>query len=133
MEISTHLVFPGCCQEAFAFYAQLLGGKIDFLQQWGENLPGDMPPEWRDKVAHATLKLGDARLLGADVPQRTPGPSRGFYVLLAVDTIAEADRIFAALSDGGKVEMPLQQTYWSPRFGTVVDRFGTPWEVTSRA
>jgi PhnB protein len=87
-----------------------------------------VPAEWRDKILHATLDLGEGRLTGADVSSeegyRTP---EGFSVLLEPGNAAEAERIFARLSESGRVGMPLQKTFWAERFGMVTDRFGIPW------
>jgi PhnB protein len=130
MRISAHLTFGGNCAEAFRFYERALGGKLDAMVSYGETaMASSVPPAWREKIVHATLAVGSAMLMGADVEGHEP--ARGFFVLISVADVAEAERVFAALSDGGVVRMPLQKTFWSPAFGVVVDRFGTPWEVTT--
>ena len=75
------------------------------------------------------LQLGDKLLMGSDAPPGRQAPRSGFMVNIGVDTPAEADRIFGALSDGGKINMPIQETFWAHRFGMLVDRYGTPWMV----
>jgi PhnB protein len=130
MRLSPHLTFPGTCEEAFRFYATLLGGRIT-MQTYGAS-PGaeKLTPEWRAKVVHATLTLGDKELLGADVrPEEYEKPA-GFFLLLPVAGLENTQRVFDALAQGGLVKMPMQRTFWSPAFGVVVDRFGVPWEVT---
>jgi len=93
-------------------------------------LAEQVPLEWRSKIIHASLNVAGGALTGADVlPEQYQRP-QGFYVLLGVDEPAEAERIFASLAEGGAVGMPIQQTFWSVRFGVVVDRFGIPWEVS---
>jgi PhnB protein len=130
MRLSTHLTFGGNCAEAFRFYERALGGTLETMMTWGESpLGATIPPEWRDKIVHATLTVGGATIAGADAQDHEP--ARGFFVLVSVADVAEAELVFAALSDGGDVRLPLQKTFWSPAFGVVVDRFGTPWEITT--
>src|SRR4051812_23638493 len=127
MRLAPHLVFPGTCEEAFQFYARLLDGRVT-SQTYGAS-PGaeTLTPEWRTKVIHATLTLGDRELLGADVrPEEYEKPA-GFYLLLPVVGLTNTQRVFDALADGGSVKMPLQRTFWSAAFGVVVDRFAVPW------
>ena len=78
---------------------------------------------------HATLLLGNTALMGADAPPQHYTPAQGFTVALAIDLPEDADRAFAALSDGGKVMMPIQATFWTARFGMFIDKFGIPWMV----
>jgi len=130
--MNVHLTFAGQCREALEFYRQLLGGDLTLLT-YGESPAADqVGPDWKDKIVHATLSLGDRTLAGADLPPErftTPG---GFFLILEPADPAEAQRLFSALAEGGAVHMPLQPTFWSPAFGVVVDRFGTPWEVSSQ-
>jgi len=90
-----------------------------------------VPEDWRSKIVHATLTLPDGNsLLGADVlPEQFEKP-QGFYVLVALRDVEQARRVFDELADGGSVRLLLDKTFWSPSFGVVVDRFGTPWEIT---
>lgn len=131
MTARIHLTFAGECEAAFRYYEQHLGGKIQMLLTFGASPARDeVPPEWHGKIVHGTIFVGDHELAGADALPADYQRPQGFYVLLHVDARAEAERIFAALSDGGDVRMPLQKTFWSPAFGVVVDRFGVPWEIS---
>jgi PhnB protein len=130
MNVSTTMHFNGQCEAAFKFYERQLGAKIEFLLKWGQSPAGDeVPPEWRDKVLHARLKLGGADLVGGDVLDRDYRQPQGFSVLLAVDDPQKTEQIFAALADGGSVKMPLQETFWARLYGVVVDRYSIPWEI----
>jgi len=131
MRVEPHLTFRGDCEQAFRFYERLFGGKLVVMSYGSSPAASTVPEGWRSKVVHATLTLPDGNaLLGADVlPEQFERP-QGMYVFLALRDASEAERVFAALADGGSVRMPLQKTFWSPSFGAVVDRFGTPWEIT---
>ena len=88
-------------------------------------------PEWRSKILHASMKVGDAVLMGSDAPpdrQETQTP-KGFSVSLNLKSPADAERIFKALEQNGKVTMPMEPTFWAARFGMLVDQFGIPWMV----
>ncbi len=130
-EITPHLVFCGQCEEAFRFYERVLGGEIITMLTYGNSpVAEQVPLEWRHKILHASLTLSGAALTGADVlPEQYQRP-QGFYVLLGIDEPEDAERVFGALAQEGAVGMPIQQTFWSVRFGVVVDRFGVPWEVS---
>jgi PhnB protein len=130
MQLNPHLDFNGHCQAAFKFYQQCLGGDIQAMMTWGDSPMADqVPPEWRDRIIHATLIVGETTLMGADAPPDRYEEPRGFAVAIQVNDPADAERIFAALSQDGTVTMPLQQTFWTVRFGMLVDRFGIPWMV----
>jgi PhnB protein len=133
MQASIHLTFNGECEAAFKLYERTLGATIGFMLTYGSSpAAGDVPSEWRDKIVHASVTMGGQVFSGADVRPEEYEKPRGFYVLLGVDSPAEAERIFGALAEGGAVQMPLQKTFWSPSFGVLVDRFGTPWEISAR-
>jgi PhnB protein len=127
---SISLVFSGECDAAFALYQQFLGGTVTFRLTWGDSPMADgAPPEWRDRILHATLTVGDTVLYGGDaLPGRYERP-QGFQLQLNLDDVAAAERIFTLLAEGGRVTVPLQQTFWAQRFGAVVDRFGIPWGI----
>ena len=130
MQLSTHLLFSGACQEAFSFYAECFGGSSLRMLTYGDSpAAGEASANWQDKILHATLIIGNSTLSGADVLPEQHENASGFYVLLDVDDVPEANRIFNALAKGGVVRMPLKSTFWSPAFGVVIDRFGTPWEI----
>jgi len=113
MRVNPHLTFDGRCEEAFRFYVAVLGGRIVAMLPYRVSpLATGVPLEWRDKILHATLDLGEGRLTGADVSlEEGYRPPEGFSVLL----------------EPGSVGMPLQKTFWAERFGMVTDRFGIPW------
>jgi PhnB protein len=130
MQINTYLTFNGQCKAAFDFYAQCLGGKIDAMFTFGESpMAAETAPEWRDKVMHAQLNIGGNLIMGSDAPPQMRQTPQGFSVSINVDSSAEAERIFNALADNGKVQMPIQETFWALRFGVLVDSFGTPWMI----
>lgn len=128
MELAPYLNFDGSCREAFRFYADLLGGTVTFMQTFGES-PMDAPPGWQDKVMHATMTVGAQRLMGSDAPPQHYQRAQGTYLSIGLKSLAEGERVFTALADGGTVEMPFGKTFWSPGFGSVVDRFGTRWMI----
>ncbi|HEV2389070.1 MAG TPA: VOC family protein [Candidatus Acidoferrales bacterium] len=130
MQVNPHLSFKGDCEAAFKFYEQRLGGKIQFLLTYGASPAAkDVSPEWRDKIIHATLQLGDSILAGVDTPPSHYQDPRGISLTLETKDPAEAERAFAALAEGGEVQMALQETFWAARFGMLTDRFGIPWMV----
>jgi PhnB protein len=130
MIVNPYLGFAGNCREAFEFYAKTLGGKIDAMMTHAESPMADQTPaDWRGKIMHARLSLGDQVLMAGDMrPDHYEKPV-GFSVSVSLDTAKEAERVFAAFSQGGTVGMPLQETFFAERFGIVTDRFGTPWMV----
>jgi PhnB protein len=130
MEVSTYLFFNGNCEAAFNFYAQCLDGKIEnMMKHEGSPAAKDVPPEWQDKILHARMRVGDQVLMASDAPPEHYNRPEGFSVSLGIKAVADAERIFQALAENGKVSMPLQQTFWAARFGMLVDRFGTPWMI----
>ena len=131
LQVSIHLVFGGQCEAAFRFYERVLGGKIvNILTYENSPMAEQVPPAWRKKIVHGTFAVGGTVLAGADLlPDQYVIP-QGFYVLLSVDDAMDAERIFCALAESGKVHMAIQQTFWSSRFGVLTDKFGVPWEVS---
>lgn len=131
MKLTTYLNFDGNCREAFGFYADLLGGKIVAMMTYGET-PGceGTPADQRDKILHARLEIGGDALMATDsTPDYPYQPIRCAYVVVDLPTAAEAERVFGALSEAGRIEMPMQETFWAERYGIAVDRFGVPWMV----
>jgi PhnB protein len=130
MKLNPHLTFNGQCEAAFTFYEQCLGGKIVTMLRWSNSPMADQaPPGCSEKILHATLTVDGNVLMGADsLPGQYEQP-KGFYVILGIDDPVDAERIFHALAENGTVQMPIQKTFWALRFGVVIDRFGTPWEI----
>jgi PhnB protein len=130
MQLNAYLNFNGDCQAAFRFYEKCLGGKVVAMQTHGESPMADkVPSGWRDRILHARLEVGEAALMGADAPPEHYQKPQGLYVSLSVAEPEDAERIFKALAENGTVQMAIQRTFWSLRFGMLVDRFGTPWMV----
>jgi PhnB protein len=128
MKMQTYVNFAGTCAEAFRYYEQHLGGTIGMVMTQGESPDQSrVKPEWKDKVLHARISMGETVLMGADIPDAQP--MRSAYLSLNVDSDAEAERIFAALTNGGEVFMPLQETFFASRFGQLRDRFGINWMI----
>lgn len=130
MTLNPYLTFDGRCREAFEFYADALGGRITSMFPFGDTPAAEhMPTGWGDKIMHAHLSVGDRDLMGSDAPPGRYEKPQGFSVSLQFTKVDESERVFAALSEGGNVIMPLQQTFWAARFGMLVDRFGIPWMI----
>ena len=134
MALEAYLFLNGRCEEAIALYQQVLGADLQMLMRFRENPdpppPGALPPGLDDKVMHASLRIGDANLMLSDGMGSGACDFRGFALSHAVADEAAARRVFAALADGGQVNMPIGRTFWSPCFGMVSDRFGVPWMIT---
>lgn len=131
MKVNSYLLFNGDCETAFKLYERVLGGKIAMISRFDESpMAGQVPAEWGKKVLHVTMELeGGQTLMGSDAPPGNFEKPQGFSVSINVKDIAEADRIFAGLSGGGRIKMPIQQTFWAERFAMFEDRFGIPWIV----
>lgn len=134
MRIGTHLIFDGQCREAFVAYQRILGGTLATLMTFGESpLAAGVDAKWHGRILHATLAIDGAELNGADVLPHDYQRPRGFSVIVNLSDVERARQVFAALAEGGRVNMPFQSTFWSPGFGVLVDRFGTPWEINCAA
>ena len=96
-------------------------------------MASDVPPDWGDKVMHGSIVIGEIEIAGADAAPPGYEHPAGFHILLGVGDVADAERVFQALSDGGRVSMQLQETFWAVRFGVVTDRFGVPWSINCEA
>jgi len=128
MKLETYLNYGGNCRQAFEFYAEHLGGRIEMLMTHGE-MPGPngVPPERRNDVLHARMEIGGATLLAADVQPERFQPMRSAYLSLSLDSNEEAERIYALLSEGGQIFMKMEETFFAHRFAMLRDRFGTSW------
>lgn len=132
MQLDSYLLFNGECETAFKFYEQLLGAKIEgMIRYTGSPTEEHVPSEWRDKILHARMTVGDSALMASDAPPGHYEKPQGFSVSIQLKDTAEGKRIFNELAKGGTVQMPFQETFWSPGFGMCVDRFDIPWMVNS--
>jgi PhnB protein len=130
MQLHTYLNYGGNCEQAFQFYERHLGGKITFLMRHGEQPnSANVAPEWKNAVLHARMTIGGTELLGADIPPDRFQPMRSAYLTLTVNSTGEAERLYALLTDGGQIFMPIQQTFFASRFAMLRDRFGTSWMI----
>jgi PhnB protein len=130
MKVNPYLFFKGNCAEAFKLYADVLGGKIvAMMPHKGSPAEAQTPKEWQDKIMHARLDIGDQMIMASDAPPGHQANMGGFSISLDVATPAEAERVFAGLSKGGTVGMPLGETFFAKSFGMLTDRFGTPWMI----
>ncbi|KRE11324.1 3-demethylubiquinone-9 3-methyltransferase [Bosea sp. Root381] len=131
MKLATYLLFEGNCREAFTLYEKVLGGKLTaMMDHRGTPAEEHVREQWKDKILHACLEIDGQMLMASDAPpDRSDGPMRSVSVSVTVKSPEEADRIFNGLADGAKINMPMAETFWSPRFGMLKDRFGTDWMV----
>jgi PhnB protein len=133
MFVQSYLFYNGRCEEALEFYRAKLGAKVGMLMRFKESPepppPGCLPAGSENKVMHAAFQIGDTMVMASD-GMASGGPEfKGFSLSITCANEREADRVFEALGDGGKVQMPLAKTFFSPRFGMVADRFGVSWMV----
>jgi PhnB protein len=142
MQVLPYLSFNGRCREAFEFYEQTLGAEVTAAVRVKESpelaAPGVLPPGSEDNILHAALRIGDTVVMASDLgtsdEPANGGPKfRGFSLSLAADSVVQAERQFAALAAGGRVQEPMRETFFSPRFGIVIDRFGVSWMVSVAA
>ena len=130
MQLQPYLYFNGDCETAFKYYERCLGGKIEaMLTHAGTPAEQHVPAEWRSKILHARLVVGEAVLMASDAPPGHYRKPQGFSVSIQIKDTARAEEVFRALADGGTVTMSFEETFWAARFGMLVDRFGTPWMV----
>ena len=131
MDTNLHLVFPGTCREAFAFYEKTFNSKISMTMTFGDAPAGSpVPPDSKDLVMHTSMPVGSILLMGCDAPPGREQKLGGFQISVSMPDEAEVKRIYAALSEGGSIQMPLSPTFWSPLFGMCTDKFGVGWMVS---
>jgi PhnB protein len=133
MHTTPYLFFPGTCEEAMRFYAEVLGADPPQIMRMSDMPPDDQEemagmPE--DSVMNAMLKKDGVDIMASDMPPEESAGMQGVSIHLALDSVAEAHRVFGAFAKGGEVRMPMAETFWTPAFGTVTDRFGTRWMVS---
>jgi PhnB protein len=130
MEANAYLMFDGDCAEAFKFYEKVLEGKIESMFPYaGSPAAEHAPPEFGDKIMHATMSIGHTKLMGSDCPPGQFKKPEGISIALGLKDAAKGEQIFNALAENGQVTMPYQKTFWAAGFGMCVDRFGIPWMV----
>ncbi|WP_035349918.1 VOC family protein [Edaphobacter aggregans] len=129
MKLLTYVNYGGNCAEAFRFYEKNLGGKIVMMMIHGESPEPNpnVPADWKKAILHARIDIGGTSLLGADIPKAEP--MKSVYLSLMLDSVEEAERVFAVLTDGGQVFMPMQETFFALRFAMLRDKFGTSWMI----
>lgn len=133
MNIQPYLFFNGRLDDAIAFYKDALGAEVQMLLRYKDSPepppPGVLAPDWDDKIMHSCLKIGETSIFASDGCGNLAPGFNSFGLSIAVKDEAEADRVFAALADGGETRMPLGKAFFAVRFGMVVDRFGVLWMV----
>lgn len=131
MNTNVYLHFNGTCADALKFYEKVMGAKTEMVMPFSAAPPGGhpLPPGWNDKIMHAGFTVGDNAMQATDAPPGMYAKPQGFRVTLNVDSIADADRIFKALGEGGSVQMEIAETFFAHRFGMVTDKFDIPWIV----
>jgi PhnB protein len=129
-QLNAYLNFDGTCAEAMRFYADILGGKLDLMTNGQSPMADQIPAAAADRILHANLAFEGGVLMASDsMPGQSYQGMKGFGLALTYPTVAEAQRVFDALAEGGRVDMPLGKAFWAEAFGMLVDRFGTPWLV----
>ena len=133
METTPYLSFNGNCEEALAFYGQVLGAQTTFLLRYKEapEMPG--PPESAEKIMHARFEIDGATLMASDAPPQFYTKPGGITISIGLKDTVRAEEIFTALAAGGDVQMPLQKTFWAAAFGMLRDKFGIPWMINCEA
>jgi PhnB protein len=128
MKLNTYVNFPGTCAAAFRYYEKHLGAKVGMMLTHAQAPDQSrVNPEWKNAVLHARISIGETELMGADIPNAEP--MRSAYLTMSMDSDIEAERVFSVLSDGGRVLMPIQETFFASRFGQVRDQFGMNWMI----
>ena len=128
MKLHVYLNYGGNCEQAFRFYEQHLGGKITMMTTHGQQPnPANVPDNWKNAILHARIEIADAVVMGADIPPDRFQPMRSAYLTLIADSVGEAERFYALLSDGGEVFMKMEETFFASRFAMLRDKFGTSW------
>jgi PhnB protein len=135
MVVQPYLFFNGRCEEAVEFYKKAIGAEVQMLMRNAESPepppPGMLPPGSENKVMHVSFKVGDTVVMASDGHNSGTPDFRGFSLSLTVADAAQAQRLFAALSEGGQVQVPLGKTFWAPMFGMLTDRFGVGWMLSA--
>ena len=129
-QLNAYVFFDGTCADAMRFYERTLGGKLDLITHAQSPMADQAPRGSADRIMHARLTVDGGTLMASDSMAGQPyAGMKGFSLSLVFPTVAEAQRVFSALAEGGQVTMPLQKTFWAETFGMLVDRYGTPWMI----
>lgn len=137
MKVQPYLFFEGRCEEALEFYKRALGAEVTMLLRFKDNPEPQAtsaegcttPPEVENKIMHSSFHIGESDIMASDGRCSGQAAHQGFSLSITADNEAEADRLFNNLSEGGQIQMPLNKTFFSPKFGMVADRFGVSWMV----
>ena len=142
MSVQAYLCFDGRCEEALEFYSAKLGAQVQEIMLFSEAPPmpeshegtasegcGAMPPGAENKILHASFQLGDSIVMASDGMNSGQPKFEGFSLAHSVKTDEETKRIFDLLAEEGKIEMPLEPTFWTSSFGMVADKFGVSWMI----
>jgi PhnB protein len=125
MRLDIYVNYRGTCEQAFRFYEQHLGGTLTGIVRHGDQPNPNLPADWKAKILHARIEIGGAALMGADIPHAEP--MRSAYLTLTLDSEADAERVYALLTDGGEIFMKMEKMPFANRFAMVRDKFGTSW------
>jgi PhnB protein len=132
--IQPYLFFNGRCEEALDFYRKALGAEVEMSMRFKDSPepaePGMVPPGFENKIMHASFRVGKTTVMASDGCSQEKMNFQGFSLAISVPDSGDAERVFAALAEGGQIQMPLTKTFWSPSFGMLTDRFGIGWMVT---
>ena len=137
MQVQVYLFFAGRCEEALEFYKRTIGAEVEMLMRFKDSpeppQPGMISPGSENKIMHTCFRIGDTTVMASDGRCEGAATFEGFSLSLTVANESEANRVFAALGEGGQVQMPLTKTFWAPRFGMLKDRFGVGWMISVAA
>lgn len=130
MHVISYIFFKGTCAEALKFYEAVAGAKIAYAMKYGDSpAAAQVPAAMHDKIINASFTIGETTVMASDgMPERWATVD-GFALCLAVDSDADAERLYSGLSEGGKVEMALGETFFAHRYGQFTDKFGIPWMI----
>lgn len=133
MLVQPYVFFDGRCEEAFQFYEKAVGARLEMKMKYKESPekhpPGMLPPGYEEKIMHMSFHVGKSLVMASDGMCGGDAKFEGMSLALSVDTEGEAQKVFAALSEGGNVQMPMNKTFFSPAFGMVADKFGVHWMI----
>jgi PhnB protein len=127
MKLDIYVNYRGNCEQAFTFYERHLGARMSGVVRHGDMPNPNIGADWKDKVVHARIEIGGTTVMGADIPQAEP--MRSAYLSLSVDSEADAERVYALLTEGGETFMKMEKTPFANRFAMLRDRFGTSWMI----